>query len=105
VAAIGAAPPQGAAERAQWRPVVEELAAQAGLAVEDSFELASAHGYAGETPLVEAMLASVPGAVAIAGPAREPQLRGAILRALAHRRRPDGSYGVLNRWRTVIARV
>jgi SAM-dependent methyltransferase len=105
VAAIGAAPPQGAAERAQWRPVVEELAAQAGLAVEDSFELASNHGYAGEAPLVEAMLASVPGAVAVAGPEREGQLRGAILRALAHRRRPDGSYGVLNRWRTVVARA
>jgi SAM-dependent methyltransferase len=105
VASVGAAPVQGAAERAQWRPVVEELAAQAGLLVQDSFEIASTHGYAGEAPLVEAMLASVPGAAAIAGPEREPQLRRAILRALAHRRRPDGSYGVFNRWRTVIARA
>ena len=42
---------------------------------------------------------------AVAGPEREPELRAAILRALAHCRQPDGSYRVSNEWHVVIARA
>lgn len=104
-AEVGAAPPSGERERAQWRPLVEELAPRAGLAVERSFEITGVSTYADGAAVADAMLASVPGATATAGPDREPALRRAILRALAHRRRPDGSYRISNRWHTVIARA
>jgi ubiquinone/menaquinone biosynthesis C-methylase UbiE len=104
-AQIGAAPPQNEGERTHWRPVVEELARRAGLAVEHSFEITSTNTYADDTAVLDAMLAALPGATAIAGPEREPELRVAILRTLAHRRRLDGSYRISNRWHTVIARA
>jgi len=105
VAAIGAAPPQGAHERAHWRPQVDELVLEAGLKLERSLDLTSAYAYSGDAALVEALLAAAPGAAALAGPERRPQLRAAILGALAHRRRPDGSYRLVNEWRTAIARA
>jgi len=104
-AEIGAAPPPDAHERAHWRPIVEEIAPRAGLTVEDSFEITATNTYADETATVDAMLAALPGVAAIAGPEREPELHVAILRALAHRRRPDGGYCIRNRWHTVIARA
>ena len=104
-AQIGAAPPSDERERAQWRPIVEELARRAGLAVEHSFEITSTSTYADDAAVLDAMLAAVPGMAAIAGPEKEPELHVAILRALAHRRRPEGSYRILNRWHTVIARA
>ena len=89
IAAIGAAPPQGARERAHWRPQLDDLVLEAlGLKLERSLDLTSAYAYSGDAAVVEALLAAAPGAAAVAGPERRPQLRAAILRALAHRAPP-----------------
>jgi ubiquinone/menaquinone biosynthesis C-methylase UbiE len=82
--------------RGRWRPeIVEELLPQAGLSVEEAFDVTWAYEYADDTALVEAMRAA--GAVTLDGPA--------ILRALAGCRRGDGSYRVANEWRVVVART
>jgi hypothetical protein len=41
----------------------------------------------------------------VAGPEREPELRAAVVDALAGARQPDGSYSVSNEWHVVIARA
>lgn len=90
---------------AGWRPgMVAELAAQAGLTVERSFDVTWAYRYEDPEALVDAMLAAG-GAAAGAGPGRELELRAAILCGLAHSRRPDRSYRVANEWHVVIARA
>lgn len=95
----------GGREQAYWRPgVAEELAAQAGLAVDHAFDSTWAYEYPDDAALLEAMSAAG-GAAAIAGPRREPELRAAILDALRHCRRPDGSYRLANEWHVVIARA
>jgi ubiquinone/menaquinone biosynthesis C-methylase UbiE len=82
--------------RGRWRPeIVEELLPQAGLSVEEAFDVTWAYEYADDTALVEAMRAA--GAVTLDAPA--------ILRALAGCRRGDGSYRVANEWRVVVART
>src|SRR4051812_16034366 len=85
-AEVGAAPAPDDRERAHWRPIVEELAPQAGLTVEQSFEITSTNTYPDDTAVLDAMLAAVPGLAALAGPEPEHELHVAILRALAHRR-------------------
>jgi SAM-dependent methyltransferase len=88
-----------------WRPgIVEELAREAGLTVDDSFDSTWAYQYPDDHALTDAMLAAG-GAGAVAGPKREQEMRAAILRALAHCRQPDGSYRVSNEWHVVIARA
>jgi SAM-dependent methyltransferase len=87
-----------------WRPgIAEEIAAHAGLSVEQTLFSTWAYEYADDAALAESMLAAG-GAAAVAGPEREGELRAAILRALAHCRRPDGGYRVSNEWHVVIAR-
>lgn len=93
------------AERTYWRPgIAEELVAQAGLALERSLDVTWAYAYPDDAAMLEAMLAAG-GAGAIAGPEREPELRAAILRAVAHCRRADGAYRLSNEWHVVIARA
>jgi SAM-dependent methyltransferase len=95
----------GEGAKSYWRPgIIEEFTVQAGLSVERSFDSTWAYGYADDTALLDAMLAAG-GAGAVAGPEREPELRSAILRTLAHCRQPDGSYRVSNEWHVVIARA
>jgi len=90
---------------AYWRPgIVEELAAQAGLAVESSFDITWAYDFADDDALADAMLAAG-GAAAVAGPEREGELRAAVLRTLGRCRQPDGSYRLSNEWRVVMARA
>jgi ubiquinone/menaquinone biosynthesis C-methylase UbiE len=92
-------------EEGYWRPgIVEELVPQAGLTVDHSFDTTWAYRYADDDALADAMLAAG-GAAAVAGPEREPELRAAILRALAPCRRPDGGYRLSNEWHVVIARA
>jgi SAM-dependent methyltransferase len=92
-------------EEAYWRPgIAEAIAAQAGLDVTDAFDVTWAYAYPDAQALQDAMLAAG-GAAAIAGPEREPALRADVLSALAHCRRPDGSYRVSNEWHVVIARA
>jgi ubiquinone/menaquinone biosynthesis C-methylase UbiE len=89
---------------ATWRPtIVEELVPQAGLTVDRSFDITWAYEYAGDDAFADAMLAAG-GARAVAGADRAVELRAAILRAVAHHRRPDGSYRLSNEWHVVIAR-
>jgi SAM-dependent methyltransferase len=94
----------GGTEEQYWRPgMVDELAVEAGLVVERSFDSTWAYSYADDEALGDAMLAAG-GAAAVAG-AREPELRADILRALAGCRQPDCSYRVSNEWHVVIARA
>jgi hypothetical protein len=95
----------GGDEKTYWRPgIVEEILPHAGLTLEQAFDVSSAYEYADEDGLADAMLAAG-GAGAVAGPEREPELRAAILDALAHCRQPDGSYRLSNEWHVVIARA
>jgi SAM-dependent methyltransferase len=92
-------------EQAYWRPgIVEELVPRAGLSLDGAFDLTWAYEYADDAALLDAMLAAG-GAGAVARPEREPELREAILTALAHCRRPDGGYRVSNEWHAVVARA
>jgi ubiquinone/menaquinone biosynthesis C-methylase UbiE len=94
-----------AGSKRYWRQgVAAELATQAGLAVERTLISTWPYEYVDADALVEAMLAAG-GLAAIAGPAREAEVCAAILRALAHCRRADGSYRVSNEWQLVIARA
>jgi SAM-dependent methyltransferase len=88
-----------------WRPgMVAELAATAGLDVVEAFTCETAYAYPDEERFLAAMLAAG-GAGAVAGPDREPELRAALVAALAGCRRPDGSYRIGNEWEVVIARA
>src|ERR687898_1353554 len=81
-----------------WRPgMVEELAAAAVLDVVEAFTCETAYAYRDEEHFLAAMLAAG-GAGAVAGPDREPELRAALVAALAGSRRPDGSYRIRNEW-------
>jgi SAM-dependent methyltransferase len=95
----------GGAEEQYWRPgIVDELAVEAGLTIERSFDITYAYEYADDDALAEAMLAAG-GAAAVAGPENEAALREDIIRALAGSRQPDGSYRVANEWHMIIARA
>jgi SAM-dependent methyltransferase len=95
----------GGVEEQYWRPgIVDELAAEAGLVVERSFDTTYAYSYADAEALGDAMLAAG-GAAAVAGPDNEAALRADIIRALAGSRQPDGSYRVANEWHVIIARA
>jgi len=95
----------GGAEEQYWRPgLVDELAVEAGLTIERSFDTTYAYAYADQDALAEAMLAAG-GAAAVAGPDNEAALREDIIRALAGSRQPDGSYRVANEWHMIIARA
>jgi ubiquinone/menaquinone biosynthesis C-methylase UbiE len=88
-----------------WRPgIVEELVPQAGLTVEDAFDLVSEYRYESDDALTEAMMGAG-GAAVVAGPEREGELRAAILDALAYCRQPDGGYRLSNEWHVVVARA
>ena len=86
-----------------WRPgMVAEIAAAAGLTVAEASTCAMTYEYPDEERFLAAML-SAGGAAAVAGPEREPELRAALVAAMAGCRRPDGSYGVGNEWEVVVA--
>jgi SAM-dependent methyltransferase len=88
-----------------WRPgMVEGLAVAAGLGVVEATTCTTSYEYATEEEMLAAML-SAGGAAVAAGPEREPELRAALVEALAGCRRPDGGYSVANEWETVIARA
>ena len=81
-----------------WRPgIAEEIAVQAGLTVDAVFDTTWAYTYGSDDALCEAMMAAG-GTAIVAGPEREPELRAELVAALAHCRRPDGSYRVSNEW-------
>ena len=90
-------------EVSYWRPgMVAELAAAAGLEVDESFTRTTTYEYDTQEATLRAML-SAGGAAAVAGPEREPELRAALVEALAEHRRPDGGYTLANEWEIVVA--
>ena len=92
-------------EREYWRPdAVELVLPEAGLRFEQAFDVDCVYRYPDAAALTEAMLAAG-GAGLLAGPERVDAVRAAILDALAHCRRADGSYHVANEWHVVVARA
>jgi SAM-dependent methyltransferase len=98
----GATPPPG--PPLSQPGVLEGIAAAAGLRPEDAFDVTFPLEYADDEALVRTMLS--PGPVAEAIDAHgEAAVGGAILEALAPRRRADGGYRLDNEWHAVIARA
>jgi SAM-dependent methyltransferase len=92
-------------EAEYWRPdAIERLLPDAGLRFERAFDVQCAYRYPDAAALGEAMLAAG-GAGVMAGPDRVDELRAAIIDAVEHCRRPDGSYELANEWHVVIARA
>lgn len=92
-------------EAEYWRPdAIEVLLPDADLRFDRAFDVTCTYRYADAAALGEAMLAAG-GAGHLAGPEHVDELRGAIVDALAHCRRADGSYHVANEWHVVIARA
>jgi SAM-dependent methyltransferase len=88
-----------------WEPgVLEELASEAGLTPESTFDKRYAFEYPDEQTLARLLTAPM-GIGALAGPEREDTLRREIIEALAPYRRPDGSYRLGNEFHYLIARA
>jgi SAM-dependent methyltransferase len=88
-----------------WEPgVLEQLATDAGLRPERTFDVSWAYVYTDADELARGML-SPAGIGTFVGPEREPALRAAVLDALAPYRLADGSYRLENEWHTLIARA
>ena len=84
--------------------VLERFAEEAGLRPDDAFDVSWAYVYSDDDDLVRGML-SPAGLGTLVGPDREPELRAAVLTALAPYRAADGSYRLENEWHTLIARA
>jgi SAM-dependent methyltransferase len=98
-------PPGAPSAPELWRPgALEELAGQAGLTPEAVFDAAWAYEYPDEDTLGRAMLAPA-GLGSIVGPAREDELRSAIVEGLAPYRTAAGGYRLENEYRYLIARA
>lgn len=88
-----------------WRPdAIEVLLPEVGLNFDLAFDVECTYRYPDAAALGEAMLAAG-GAGVLAGPDRVDELRAAIVDAVAHRRRADGSYHLTNEWHVVVARA
>jgi SAM-dependent methyltransferase len=85
------------------RGVLEELAVQAGLTPERTFDTTWAFEY-DEDSLRRALVA-VAGIALIVGPDREQEVQDAIAAGLASRRTPDGRYVLVNEYHYLIARA
>ena len=83
--------------------VLEEIAAEAGLAPEDAFDLSWAYEFADQGALVQAML-SAGGVVEAVRESGEEAVRDAILDPLKPFRTESGRYRLENEWHYVIAR-
>jgi hypothetical protein len=99
-------PPPGARPPAPlWSPgVLEGLVEEAGLTPEQAFDTRWAFEYADEQALLRGLLAAG-GIGATAGPEREPELRAALVAALAPFRTPGGGYRLENEWHYLVARA
>lgn len=93
----GAPPPPSLADPG----VLEGIASAAGLTPTETFDISWAYAYRDEDEVARSLL-SAAGVGDAAGP-REPEVRAALLEALAPFRRHDGSYRLENEWHTVIA--
>jgi SAM-dependent methyltransferase len=88
-----------------WEPgVLEGIAAEAGLAPEESFDLRSAFEFPDSDTLLASLLSPGPVGAAIRH-AGEEAVGQAILAALAPKRRSDGSYRLENEWHYLLTRA
>lgn len=81
--------------------MLEGLAAAAGLAPAAAFDVAWEYVYADEDELARSMLSAA--GVGVAAGEREPEVRAALLEALAPFRAGDGSYRLRNEWHVLVA--
>ncbi|HEX2232821.1 MAG TPA: class I SAM-dependent methyltransferase [Thermoleophilaceae bacterium] len=90
---------------ALWKPgVLEQIAREAGLTPESSFDLSYAFEYPDEETLGRLMLA--PGLVVeVSRRAGEDAVRTAVVDALAPYRTPNGGYELENEWHYLVARA
>jgi len=88
-----------------WRPgVLEGMAARAGLAPGEAFDLTWSYEYPDSETLGRAMMAPA-GIAALVGPEREDEVRTAIVEGLEPYRTDEGSYRLENEFRCLIARA
>ena len=88
-----------------WAPgVLERFATDAGLSPEGTFDVSWSYEYPDDDDPARGML-SPAGLGTFVGPEREPELRAAVLAALAPYRTADGGYRLENEWHTLIARA
>jgi SAM-dependent methyltransferase len=98
--APGAPPPP-----AFWKPgVLEEMAAEAGLDAQMTFDVTYAFEYADAQTLSRQMVAAA-GIAAVAGPAREESLRAQVVAALAEYRTAGGGFRLRNEYHYLVARA
>ena len=109
LAAVGRLRPAEPEPRAPSPPlsepgVLEEIAADAGLVPQEAFDLRTTFEFPDEHTLIDRLLS--PGGVTEAiRHSGEAATAGAIVRALAPHRRPDGGYRLENEWHYLLARA
>jgi SAM-dependent methyltransferase len=84
--------------------VLEAIATEAGLTPETAFYTSWAYEYPDEATMTRALMAPA-GLGEIVGPAREEELKAALVEGLAPFRTPEGGYRLDNEYRTLIARA
>jgi SAM-dependent methyltransferase len=98
-------PTDAPAEPDYWRPgVLEEIAAQAGLMPEQTFDTAWAFEFPDQERMTRALIAPA-GLALLVGPAREPEFKKALIDGLAPYRTADGQYRLSNAYHYLIARA
>jgi SAM-dependent methyltransferase len=83
--------------------VLEELAVEAGLEPEETFDTRYAFDYPDQETL-GGMLVAPAGIAALVGPEREAEVKDAIVAGLASHRGPDGTYRLENEFHFLVAR-
>ena len=81
--------------------VLEGIVSAAGLTPTETFDIAWAYAYRDDDELARSLLSAA--GVGDAAGTREPEVRAALLEALAPFRSHDGSYRLENEWHTVVA--
>ena len=84
--------------------VLEEIATQAGLEPESAFDSAFAFEYPDEDTLRRALVAPA-GIAMLVGPAREEEVKDAIVQGLSKLRTEDGGYRLNSEFHALIARA
>jgi SAM-dependent methyltransferase len=98
-------PPDAPLEPDYSKPgVLEEIATQAGLTPESTFDATWAYEYPDDDTLRRALMAPA-GIAVLVGPSHEEEVKDAIVEGLATRRTPDGCYRLHNEFHCLIARA
>jgi SAM-dependent methyltransferase len=98
-------PPDAPPEPDYAKPgVLEDLATQAWLTPESTFDASWAYEYPDEDTLRRALVAPA-GIAVLVGPSHEEEVGDAIVEGLATRRTPDGRYRLRNEFHYLIARA